>query len=167
MFRLIMLMLFSVSLSFAVVRSGDDIIDFSLPNLHESSKKISITSTSSKVILLNLWASWCPGCKAEMPLFIHLQSKFNKKDFTILTVNVDSKSEKALKYLTKLEKKVNLPVNFITAYDEHKNVVKAYKPVGLPASYLIVDGKVKKFIMGSLTKKSEMRLEEEIKSLLK
>jgi len=167
MFRLIILMTLSVSLSFAVVKSGDKIIDFSLPNLHDSNKKISISSTDSKVILLNLWASWCPGCKAEMPQFIKLQGEFDKNDFTLITVNVDSKSQKAIEYLSKLEKKVKLPVNFITAYDEDKSVVKAYKPRGLPASYLIVDGKIKKAFLGSFTDKSELSLENEIRSLIK
>jgi len=167
MFRFIVLLSLSVSLSFAVVRSGDKVIDFALPNLHASNKKISISSTDSKVILLNLWASWCPGCKAEMPLFIKLQSKFDKKDFTLLTVNVDSKSQKAIKYLSKLEEKVKLPVNFITAYDRDKSVVKAYKPRGLPASYLIIDGKIKKTFLGSFTTKSELALENEIRLLIK
>jgi len=167
MFRLLMLMSLGMSLSFAVVRSGDKVIDFALPNLHDSNKKVSISSTDSKVILLNLWASWCPGCKAEMPLFIKLQNKFNKEDFTLLTVNVDSKSQKAIKYLSKLEKKVKLPVNFITAYDEEKSVVKAYKPRGLPASYLIIDGKIKKTFLGSFTPKSELALENEIRLLIK
>lgn len=160
-------MALSMSLSFAVVRSGDDVIDFSLPSLNDDTKTISITNTESKVILLNLWASWCPGCKAEMPLFMKLQKSFDKKDFSILTVNVDSNKKKAIKFLNKLEKKVKYPVNFITAYDKKRSVVKVYKPVGLPASYLIINGKVKKMILGSLTPKSEKKLEDEIKSLIK
>jgi thiol-disulfide isomerase/thioredoxin len=43
-----------------------------------------------RVVLLNLWATWCPPCKAEMPALDRLQARVGSKDFEVVTVNVDT-----------------------------------------------------------------------------
>ena len=40
-----------------------------------------VEDKKGKVILLNLWATWCGPCRAEMPDLIDLQNKYRDKDF--------------------------------------------------------------------------------------
>ncbi|MGO8954400.1 MAG: TlpA family protein disulfide reductase [Rhodomicrobium sp.] len=42
-----------------------------------------------KVVLLNLWATWCAPCKAEMPSLDRLQAKLGSDAFTVLAISVD------------------------------------------------------------------------------
>ena len=37
-----------------------------------------------KVLLVNLWATWCQPCRAEMPEFVALQDKYKDRDFEII-----------------------------------------------------------------------------------
>jgi thiol-disulfide isomerase/thioredoxin len=42
-----------------------------------------------KVVLLNLWATWCAPCKAEMPSLDRLQAKLGSDRFTVLAISQD------------------------------------------------------------------------------
>lgn len=53
-----------------------------------------------RTVLLNLWATWCPPCKAEMPALDRLQATLGSADFEVVTVNVDTaKPEKRKAFL--------------------------------------------------------------------
>jgi len=45
---------------------------------------------SGKTVLLNLWATWCAPCRAEMPALDRLQAALGGKDFDVVTINVDT-----------------------------------------------------------------------------
>ncbi len=43
-----------------------------------------------RVLLLNIWATWCPPCVRELPALDRLQGKFLDSDFVILAISVDA-----------------------------------------------------------------------------
>jgi thiol-disulfide isomerase/thioredoxin len=69
---------------------GGEMIDFSLPDLDD--KKQSLGAWRGKVILLNFWATWCPPCREEIPLFVDLRKKHPADDLQIVGVAIDNKS---------------------------------------------------------------------------
>ncbi len=42
-----------------------------------------------KVMIIDLWATWCSPCKKELPSFINLVKKYEGKDFIMIGVSVD------------------------------------------------------------------------------
>ena len=54
----------------------------------------SLAAFKGKVVLVNLWATWCAPCVTEMPTLANLQKNFPNKDFVILAVSVDRDSDR-------------------------------------------------------------------------
>lgn len=52
--------------------------------------KTSLADFRGKAVLLNLWATWCGPCRAEMPALDKLQAAKGGKDFEVVAVNVDT-----------------------------------------------------------------------------
>src|SRR3990170_7497736 len=51
-----------------------------------------------RVVLLNLWATWCPPCKEEMPSLDRLMSMLPEKDIYILPLSVDVSGLSRVRY---------------------------------------------------------------------
>jgi thiol-disulfide isomerase/thioredoxin len=49
-----------------------------------------LSNHAGKVVLLNLWATWCVPCRAEMPALDRLQAAKGGPDFEVVTVNIDT-----------------------------------------------------------------------------
>jgi len=149
---------------YAGISKGDKAPNFTLQTL-DGKNNHTLQNLKGDVILVNLWASWCKGCKKEMPEFFELQ-KCYKKGFKIVTVSVDDSATKSQKFLNRLEKKMGTKTPFITLYDAKKNVAKAYHCAAMPSSYLIdKNGVIKQIIVGSLDANDIKKLKVEINKL--
>ncbi|MCG6550988.1 MAG: TlpA family protein disulfide reductase [Candidatus Magnetominusculus sp. LBB02] len=156
------------SLAIAIPMEGQPAIEFSQPDIHDAAKAVSLKDLKGKVVLLNIWASWCDGCKTEMPEFINLQEQFKDKPFIIVAISVDNSKDKAVDFLNMLESSSKKKVNFTVLYDKDKAVAKDYKPRGMPASYLIdKNGKLFRVFMGSFNGSNIASLKSAIEEALK
>jgi len=161
--RILLFFVLGVSL-YAGVSIGDQAKDFNLKTL-DAKKSLSLKSFKGEVVLLNLWASWCKGCKKEMPEFVALQNSY-KKGFKLITVNVDDDPKKAQKFLASVEKKTGQKIPFITLQNPSKSVAKDYQCAAMPSSYLIdKEGKIRNIIVGSLNEDEIEQLKTEINQL--
>jgi thiol-disulfide isomerase/thioredoxin len=52
-----------------------------------------------KVVLVNIWATWCPWCKKEMPAIESFYRDYRDRDFTVLALSTDDKQEDVVRYL--------------------------------------------------------------------
>lgn len=149
---------------YAGISEGDKAPNFTLKTL-DGKKSHSLHSLKGNVVLVNLWASWCKGCKKEMPEFFELQKSY-KKGFKIVTVSVDDTAVKSQNFLHSVEKKTGIKTPFITLHDTKKSVAKAYQCAAMPSSYLIdKKGIIKQIIVGSLNADDIKQLKTEINKL--
>jgi len=148
----------------AGISEGSKAPNFTLKTL-DGKKTYSLSQLKGQVVLVNLWASWCKGCKKEMPEFFALQKSY-KQGFKIVTVSVDDKASKATKFLANVEKHTAMKTPFISLHDKDKRVAKAYECTAMPSSYLIdKKGIIRLVIIGSLNADDIELLKQEINKL--
>jgi len=69
--------------------------DFVLPDA--DGKPITLSKYKGKVVLVNFWATWCGGCKLEIPWYIEFDKKYRDKGLQIIGISMDGDGWKAVK----------------------------------------------------------------------
>ena len=87
------------------VVSGVELTAIDLPSVDGS--EVDINALQGKLVLVNFWATWCPPCLEEIPVFLALRKKYAATGFEVLGVSIDSVS-KVLQYRQTL--KINYPL---------------------------------------------------------
>ena len=102
-------------------RVGDRFADVSLATI--DGKSINTADLRGKIVILNIWATWCPPCKAELPDFNRIATEY-KDDVVIIAADVDAGQGDAYAYVQQ-----NFPkTDIVFAYDTSHN--DAYKAAG-------------------------------------
>ncbi len=84
-----------------------------------------------KVLLLDFWATWCTGCKQEIPWFQEFQSKYKSKGLTSLGVAMDEEGWPVVTPFLQQH-----PINYpIVVHDDAFD--KMFPIMGLPVTLLI------------------------------
>ena len=55
----------------------------------EDGRQVRLSDRRGQLVLLNIWATWCGPCKAELPSLDRLQAKLGGKGFTVLALSTD------------------------------------------------------------------------------
>jgi thiol-disulfide isomerase/thioredoxin len=85
--------------------------DFELPDLKGNIHKNS--EWDGKVIVVNFWATWCPPCLKEIPVFVELQKRYGKNGLQFVGIAID-KADEVTDFVDTLA--INYPV-LISEYD--------------------------------------------------
>ena len=104
--------------------------DFTLPDL--DGKTVNLADYKGKVVLLNIWATWCPPCVEEMPSMEKLHQELKDKDFEILAVSIDVSGAKAVIPFMKKHK-----LSFSVLTDTEGAIKSLYQTTGVPESFII------------------------------
>ncbi len=67
--------------------SGGQAVEFRLPDL--AGKEHRLEEWHGKVVVLNFWATWCPPCREEIPLFIDLQKRLGSTGLQFVGIAID------------------------------------------------------------------------------
>lgn len=105
--------------------------------LGEDSTPVKLSSFKGKMVILNLWATWCPYCVADMPKLNELQDTIGRDKLVVLAVSVDKEGYKhARKYVD------GMGYNLSVYADPHSMVGTTMGTRGIPyALFFNKDGK--------------------------
>ena len=108
-----------------------DLPDFSFTDKDGGTK--SLKDFAGKVVLLNIWATWCVPCREEMPALDKLEAKLGGKDFAVVAVNIDKGGpDKAAAFLQETG------VTHLPLYtDPTGKLFATLKAVGMPTTLII------------------------------
>jgi peroxiredoxin len=103
--------------------------EFTLPD--STGRTMTLRNYRGKVVLLDFWATWCHGCKLEIPWFADFSQKYAGQGLTVVGVSLDSDGWKAV---TPFIKTAHVPYQIILGNDA---VSKAYGIENMPDTFLI------------------------------
>jgi peroxiredoxin len=103
--------------------------DFTLPGAN--GVLVQLSRYQGKVVLLDFWATWCHGCKTEIPWYIEFNRKYKKSGLVVIGVSMDDEGWKVVKPFLK-QKKMNYPV--VVGNDD---LAKRYGLQEMPLTLLI------------------------------
>jgi cytochrome c biogenesis protein CcmG/thiol:disulfide interchange protein DsbE len=72
--------------------------------------KVRLSQYRGKVVLLDFWATWCTGCKEEMPWYVEFADKYRKSGLAVLGVAMDDEGWSMVKPFLNGKMKLNYPV---------------------------------------------------------
>ena len=90
---------------------------------------VDMASLKGKKIFVNLWATWCPPCMAEIPSIEALASKVDKEKTVFIMLSLDGNFEVAKKFAKK--NNMQLPVHYPA-----EDLPAMFKTDGIPATFI-------------------------------
>ena len=116
--------------------------EFTLPGL--DGNMVKLVDYKGKVVLLNIWATWCPPCVEEMPSMEKLYQELKDEDFQILAVSIDVSGGNVVAPFMKKHK-----LSFPALTDTQGTLKSLYRTTGVPESFIIdKDGIIAEKIIG-------------------
>lgn len=129
----------------------DDIADVDIELVKGGTMKIK--DYRGKVVLLNLWATWCGPCRQEMPHLVKLQEKYGDKGFGVIGLNVgfqDTDEPEPIDEIEAFAKKMRLNYELARVQPElSKKLQKIAQVSAVPESFLVDrEGKLRGVFIG-------------------
>lgn len=107
---------------------GEQAADFTLPG---KTGMVKLSDMKGSVVYLDFWAAWCGPCRQSFPWMNRMQAKYRERGFRVLAVNLDAKTDAAMKFLSQV------PAEFTLAFDPKGQTPRVYGVKGMPTSFLI------------------------------
>jgi thiol-disulfide isomerase/thioredoxin len=95
--------------------------------------EVKLSKWQGRVVLLNLWATWCAPCRKEMPTLNEVQEQLGSKDFEVVALSIDRKGLEASAAFLK-----ETGADALALYiDETTTSLNMLQALGLPVTVLI------------------------------
>ncbi len=133
----LMAVVFSVALAIKI-RPQIDLVGVGsrAPKFHTTNvrtgRAASLADYRGRVVLLNVWATWCQPCRIEMPSMERLYQRLGGKDFAVVAVSVDKEGpDVVMKFVNELG------LHFDILQDRPGAIQQLYQTTGVPESFVI------------------------------
>jgi peroxiredoxin len=125
-------------------------------------KDVKLADLKGQVVVLDLWATWCPPCRASLPHLDKLHEQVKDKGVKVFAVNVREEKPDVEQFVE--QTKLKTPV----LLDSQGEVSEKYKANAIPQTVVIgKDGKVAKVFVGFGGEESARALREAVEKAMK
>jgi DsbE subfamily thiol:disulfide oxidoreductase len=132
---LILLSVFLFTKQSAGVDANAAALSVPLENLNGAPVKLS--DYRGKFVLVNLWATWCPPCRAELPDLIRFYEQHQANGLEFVAINTQDERASALQYMR------DHNMTFTVPFDPQGRVLYAWTDGALPDTFLLDrDGRI-------------------------
>lgn len=125
-------------------------VSFAAPELSLSdlqNQTHALSDYRGQVVLVNLWATWCPPCKAEMPTLDAYYRDHKDSGFVLLAINAGDPAEAVRQFVT--DYRLSLPIWL----DPENRASRAFQVMSYPSSFVIDrQGTVRLAWVGAITR---------------
>jgi thiol-disulfide isomerase/thioredoxin len=83
---------FNYAKNLATFAKGEKGFNFTYPDIHD--RTVSMSDLKGKVILVDVWATWCGPCKVQLPYLKQLEEDMKGKNVTFVSISVDEAKDK-------------------------------------------------------------------------
>lgn len=106
---------------------------------------VQLSDLRGQAVLVNLWATWCPPCRAEMQSIEKIYREYKAQGFTVLAVNMTYQDDPLAVVTFVHEQNLTFPI----LLDETGEMARAYQLRSLPSSYFVRrDGSINEVVIG-------------------
>ncbi len=102
---------------------------FSLPDMNNEIHKLS--DYLGQPVIISFWATWCPPCRAEIPVFNRAWAKIKDENIAMLGININEGLETIESY------KQEHPIDFTILRDESAGQLNNWNMTGLPSAFIL------------------------------
>lgn len=119
---------------------------------------IQLSDFRGKIVLINIFASWCGPCRLETPHLVDTFAKLDPDQFIFIGINLEESPETVAQF----DQEYN--INYPLVLNEHGDLTDGlYTPIGLPTSWFIdSNGLVRYVFTGAMTSELLMQTLEDI-----
>lgn len=114
----------------APVKKPREAYRLALPDLEGN--QIQLEAFQGKIVILNIWATWCAPCREEMPSIESLHAYFEGQDLVVLTVSVDMAPVELVKAFVEKHN-----YTFTVLHDPKGKIMKWFRVRLIPVTYII------------------------------
>jgi thiol-disulfide isomerase/thioredoxin len=120
--------------------------------LDGSHRRKTLADYPDKVVLLNVWATWCEPCRVEMPSIEKLHREFGSRGLAVVAVSIDDPgAEQRIRDYVK-----ELGLTFEVLHDPKQVTARSYQVTGYPETFVIArDGTIRRKVIGATDWSSE------------
>jgi thiol-disulfide isomerase/thioredoxin len=128
-----------------------------------------IEQRSGKILVLNIWATWCQPCKEEFPDLIALSDSLKNSNVEVIALSVDYPDEIASKivpFLHSVRSRLKVFVAEVESQDEIFSLFKAEWSGAIPATFIFdASGKERRAMFGKRSYAEFLKAVEEVRRL--
>lgn len=120
---------------------------------------ITLSDLKGKLVLLNVFASWCGPCRIEAPHLVEVYNTIDRDKFEFIGLNLQETPE-AVEFF-----KDEFFIDYPLVLNEGGELTDIYRPIGLPTTWFIDrDGVIRFTFSGAITKEALQAILEDVES---
>lgn len=112
-----------------IAAAGKMAPSFAVPSVDGKSQTLS--AYRGRIVVMNLWASWCPPCRAEMPDLESLYERYRARGLVVIGINQGESRGRAASFAQSL--RIHYPIWL----DDQQQYGRTYIAMGLPTTVII------------------------------